>query len=394
MKLTVSRSEVLKSLELVRGAVDKRTTIPKLGYVLLRTDEDGLMISGTDLDLSIRTRCKANVKAQGGVLVNFRKLHDVVSNLYSDDMHFSSDDNSRFTLTCGKGTYKFAGLPVKELEFPQFDNFPSTMLRVPGDVFQECFEQVSFAALTGPSSHNPSLKGVLIETGNENTLRMVATDGYRLAFSEKRQIDAPAWHSDIAKVVPLHALYKCCKSIQGQLVEIGFDENCFYFRSGMNEIVSRLIAYNYPNYRVLVDFSLRGVENGATTVTLNGRSVANVLRCLLVLVRKENYHPMDVYVRNDSVKFTCVGTESDEQATECVPVVAFEGKPITFRVSCLYMLEFFEAFEDRNVVLLIPSDDHLKARSALVLKLKDDDEVAGVLENYIYIIAPQRRESK
>ena len=110
MEFTVKRSNFQKELGFVQGVIEKKNTIPVLQNILIKSDgENAIELVATDLDVSIRCRCEAEVKQPGAMLVHARKLFDVVRSLPEAEVHFKRDDQSWAVLHCERSRFRIVG---------------------------------------------------------------------------------------------------------------------------------------------------------------------------------------------------------------------------------------------------------------------------------------------
>ena len=77
MKFTIAREQLLRPLQLVTGVVERRQTLPVLANLLIKATEEGLEITGTDLEVELVARCEANVTQPSEATVPARKLADI-----------------------------------------------------------------------------------------------------------------------------------------------------------------------------------------------------------------------------------------------------------------------------------------------------------------------------
>ena len=109
MEFTVSKSDLVRELNLSQGVVEKKTTIPILSNVLLETDGDRIMLTATDLELGIRCTCPAKVSRQGAGTIPAKKLLDYVRLLPDADIQVKFGDNQWANLVCGRSRTRIAG---------------------------------------------------------------------------------------------------------------------------------------------------------------------------------------------------------------------------------------------------------------------------------------------
>ena len=177
MKFTITRERLQEGLLAVANAVPSKTTLPVLSNILVEAVEDGIRLSGTDLDIAVSTVVPAEVDAQGAVTLPARKLVEIVRELPSAAIRIAAAGEQRVNLECGRSRFKLLGIPRDE--FPSFPGvkFEGAWTVASGDL-QKLIGHVAFAASTEES--RPILNGVLWEL-RKDQMRMVATNGHRLA---------------------------------------------------------------------------------------------------------------------------------------------------------------------------------------------------------------------
>src|SRR5215831_9867509 len=102
MEFTVSKSDLVRELNLSQGVVEKKTTIPILSNVLMEASGDRLTVTATDLELGIRCSCPAKVKKSGAGTIPARKLLEYVRLLPDADLDIKLQENHWATLVCGR----------------------------------------------------------------------------------------------------------------------------------------------------------------------------------------------------------------------------------------------------------------------------------------------------
>ena len=199
LEITVKRSVFQKELGLVQMVVEKRHTIPILSHVLIESGQSGVTICGTDLDVSLRTECPAEIKKEGSITVQAKKLFEIVRNLPESDVHLNGEDNGRVNLTCERSRFKVTGLPREN--FPEIPTFGEARLVIPSHIFKTSIERTVFATTQEESRY--ALSGVQMEVFSDGKMRMVATDGHRLAFIEK-EVDSIQGTEEMKILIPLN----------------------------------------------------------------------------------------------------------------------------------------------------------------------------------------------
>src|SRR3989339_1016066 len=182
MEFIISKESLSYGVSLVERIVASRTTLPVTANVLFEAKKGGLKLSANNLEMGIEIALEAKVSKEGSILIPAKTLGGVVSKLPSDDISFKLKDRGIINISYKKSNFNIHGLPPDE--FPQLSKVKEVKaFDVDGKTFVEMIEQVVFSASTTEEKH--VLNGVFMETGktpaDASTLRMVATDGYRLS---------------------------------------------------------------------------------------------------------------------------------------------------------------------------------------------------------------------
>src|SRR5690606_3971835 len=171
MKFTITREQLSEGVNAVNAAVPSKTTLPVLANILLEATKDGLKLSGTDLDIAVATTVPASVDQEGAITLPASKLQEIVRELPSAGIRFTTQGEQRVILECGRSKFKLLGLPREEFPaFPQV-SFDGASRTTASDL-QKLIAHVSFAASTEES--RPILNGVLWQL-TADRMRMVAT---------------------------------------------------------------------------------------------------------------------------------------------------------------------------------------------------------------------------
>ena len=185
MEFAIAKESFLKALQRVQGVVENRKTMPILSNVLISADPEKIEIIATDLEVGMKSSYPANVINAGKITVSAKKLYEIIKELPEEEIHFSTRENDWVDLRCGKAHFNLVGLSPEEFPFFPAVN-ESTFLTIKGSLIRELVEMTAFAICHDETKYN--LNGIFIkaiEEENRTLLRMVATDGHRLAMAEK-----------------------------------------------------------------------------------------------------------------------------------------------------------------------------------------------------------------
>src|SRR5262249_31783306 len=118
MEFRVQKNEFLRGLRLAQAIADRKSTMPILANVLLRTDgKNKLLLAATDLTVSISVELAVKVDREGALTVGAKPLHDIVANLPGEDVVFKRAENNWADIKAAKVAYKLVGMPDRD--FPK-----------------------------------------------------------------------------------------------------------------------------------------------------------------------------------------------------------------------------------------------------------------------------------
>lgn len=323
MRLTISREKLQEALVAVSAAVPAKTTLPVLGNLLLETTDRGLRISGTDLDISVSMEVAADVEAPGGITVPARKLSEIVRELPPSPVKLAAMGEQRIVVECGKSKFKLLGLPKDDFPaFPTVD-FKSAWRLRSGEL-QQLISHTAFAVSTEES--RPILNGVLWEV-REDTLRMVATNGHRLAKMEL----AYEGGSKAEFIIPPKALEQVRKLFPtDEEVEVGRGENHIAFRSPFVSVYTRLIEGPYPPYESVIPR-----DNDRVAIIEKAELISALKR--MSVVASDQTHRVKLSFNTALLKFSVQTPDLGEGQDE-IPV-KYTGDPMDIGFNGLYLLE-------------------------------------------------------
>jgi DNA polymerase-3 subunit beta len=285
MNVSVMQENLARGLGIVSRAVSSRATLPVLANVLLKTDNAGLKLTATNLEIGINCWVPGKVEAEGEITVPAKLLTDLVASLPNQriDLQLSAKDRT-LKVTCGGSRSSIKGIDADE--FPvvaAIGEAPATS--VDARALREALGEVVFAAATDES--RPILTGVLTKlAGSEMTL--AAADNYRIAVRTLALAQPVAAETSI--VVPGRSLAELMRILPDaeQPIEITVTPNksqVLFHVEGI-DLVSRLIEGQFPNYEPVIPTShaSRAVIDreaflaGARRASIFARDSANIVK--------------------------------------------------------------------------------------------------------------------
>jgi DNA polymerase-3 subunit beta len=247
MKLEVSKETLLKGMTIVQNAISTRSTLPILSNVLLETTKNKLTIIGTDLDIGIVTTIPVEATTQGSITVPAKKFLDIIKELPDFSITLSIKKNNMMHIVCENAQFKIMGIPKDDFpKLPEFKDKDS--IKLDQSLLKTTLNMTSFAMSRDETRY--ILNGVCIII-KKNLIRMVATDGRRLALIE-REINLPKV-TDKTMIIPVKTVLELQRNLEDEgEVSISFGGNQVMFNLGDSIVISRLIEGEFPDYEQVI----------------------------------------------------------------------------------------------------------------------------------------------
>ena len=245
MEIKVLKSALVRALTTVGGiAGNKSVTLPILANLLMETQGNNeLSVIGTDLEVGIATKVPAEVIKEGSITIPAKKLQDIIRELPEGEIEIMVGKNNSVSIRAGKALFKIMGLPKED--YPKLPEFKQeNSIEIEQSVIKEGLSLTLFASSNDETRY--VLNGVLFHVKG-NKIKMVATDGRRLAYVEKEFENKNKQACDM--IIPAKALYEIVKLLTWEgTVKIIPTKNQVVFQLADTYLVSRLIEGNFPNY--------------------------------------------------------------------------------------------------------------------------------------------------
>jgi DNA polymerase-3 subunit beta len=367
------QENLARGLSLVSRAVSSRATLPVLSNVLLKTQDGGLRLTATNLEIGISVWVPGKIDTDGTMTVPARLITDVVAGLPSAE-RVDLEMEKENTLLIRAGAYRTHLRGIDADEFPVIPGAgdrPTT--QVSQKALRRALSEVTFAAAADET--RPILTGVLTRLAGE-TLTLAAADNYRIAV---KTLDLLQSVEETSVVIPARSFVELMR-VLGDTDEpvdiiLAQAKNQVIFRVDTTEVVSRLIDGLFPNYqsvlptshstRALVDRGdlLKAVRLSA----LIASSAANVVR----LGFGEEANPAAI----------TVAAAADVGDAEGQVEAELEGDPVTIAFNARYMVEALQNMEAEQLAIELSGP-----LAPGVLKPVDDPA-------YVHVIMPVRTPS-
>lgn len=359
MRIRAQRDDLADVLARANRAVGTRTALPVLQGLLCEVSGNTLRVTGTDLDVTVRTALEVEVMEEGRAVIPGRLLSEAVRKMPAGEVTIGVSDTE--IEIQGNGP-RFNLRPLNAEDFPTQDDLVTDGVEVDGEHLADAISQVTIAA-SGDGAR-PILTGVLFE-GTDTGLRMVATDSYRLAKRELAGIGIQG-----SGLIPARGLRELPRTIGAAKVTAQIREREAVFSSDKGHLRLRLIDGNFPKYQSLLP------DSYPNQVMLDKYELLDALGRVTLVA--EDHIPVRLKLVDGGVEVTVtrqdVGGESEHISGE------FSGSDDEVSI----------AFNPRYLqdgVSAIPGD---KVRIRVIDAFKPSVVDAGSDEEYLYLLMPVR----
>ncbi len=366
MKITVSQSALARALAVVSKGLGAQATLPILAGVHLSAHEGTIELQATNLNISVRHAIPANVEEEGATVVSGKVLSSVVKNLPDAPVTIEAD-GSGAQISCEQSHFRLNELEARDFpEFPTFDLIQQVEL--PSGLLSRMVYTVYKVTSNDTSRH--ILAGVLIRV-EDNTIRLVATDSYRLAVCDASS-ETSSVEGSFEAIVPGATFHDVLGlPSMTESVSIGLTDSQIVFTFGSTTYVSRRIEGNFPNFRQLLPASC------STTVRVDASQLASALRRVAVIALSNPSVRFDVDADGSLMRLSASSPDQGE-SNEMLPVEV-EGGSMSIALNYHYVLDCVSAASQDSELSL----ELLSAMQPAIFK-----SYAAV--NYLYLLMPVR----
>lgn len=373
MKLSLMQENLARGLSVVSRAVGSgRSTLPVLANVLLRTEDAGLKLTGTNLEIGITTWVPGKIETEGALTVPARLITDVVGGLRAGErVDLEVEGGTTLHVRSGRAQARVRGIVA--------DDFPVVgtsgerpAVRLPQKVLRHALAGVVFAAATDEA--RPILTGVLTRFSG-STLTLAAADNYRIAV---RTIDLGAPADEASIVVPGRSYAELMRILSDTDEPVGIvlapSRNQVVFRVEGTELVTRLIDGQFPNFQQVLPASW------VTRVVMDRDELLTAVR-LSALIASSSANVVRLRIGESGPGAITIAASADIGDTEGEVEASVDGDPVTISFNARYLAEALQNMAADQLALELGGP-----LSPGVLRLVGDD-------GYVHVIMPVRTPS-
>jgi DNA polymerase-3 subunit beta len=359
MKFSIAKGELLRGLGRIQSIVEKRNTMPILANAFVEARKDGsLEVAATDLEVSIRSVHPCEVAKPGRVTASAKKLYEILRELPDEPVQIEATPTSYLSLRCARAAFELAGNAAEE--YPALPTLaPGETLTLPALLLGQMIERTMYAASADETRYN--LNGVFVEfLAETGKLRMVATDGHRLAYVD-RPLGVEVRGLASGVIIPRKGLAEFKRLVDEEdadEVELGFEGNSALVRKRGVTLSMRLIEGEFPNYRQVIP------QPGRHQIVLPAEPLIQALRRVIV-VAAERSRAVKLELGSGTLRLSSNNPDVGEAREELD--VDYAGEELALAFNARYLLDALSYLGAKEVRLglqdavspaqLSPADD-------------------------------------
>ncbi|MCP4486686.1 MAG: DNA polymerase III subunit beta [Gammaproteobacteria bacterium] len=365
MKLIIKRESILGPLQQVVGAVERRQTLPILGNVLMKSVEGILTLTATDLEIEMLAKVDTTPVDDLQITLPARKLLDICKALPPDsDIAFTIGD-SKVTLNSGRSRFTLASLPADD--FPGLDEIDAQQsFSLPQAHLKTLLENTAFAMAQQDVRYY--LNGILVEIADD-LVKLVATDGHRLALSEyKTSLDIS---SDKQIIIPRKGVLELSRLLENNdsPAKMVLSKNHVRVKTEKITFTSKLIDGKFPDYNRVIPV------DGNKVLQVNRESLRDSMNRIAIL-SNEKYRGIRLSLSLDNLSIQANNPDQEEAEEEISVSYSEAEMEIGFNVT--YIIDVLNALDSENVFIKLKD-----ANSSCIITDSEDS-------SRLYVVMPMR----
>jgi len=347
MRFSVSRETLLKPLQMVGNIVERRQTKPVLFNVLIKVSDQQMELTATDMELEMSANIDLDVAEAGEITVPARKFTDICKALPDGaQIEVNLDfELQRLVVRSGRSRFNLSTLPANQ--FPNLENIETIeKFQVPQKLLKSLIESTHFAmALQDIRFY---LNGMLLEV-DQQSLRTVATDGHRLALSERNIDIAP--DQLIRIILPRKGVLELAKLLDhaDTLVDVEIGKNHLRVVDEKFRFTTKLVNGKFPEYQGVIP------KDGDRTINVERHVIHDALARTAIL-SNEKYRGIRIRAANNLLQASAHNPEREE-AEEEIEVEMF-GPDLETGYNVNYLLDALNNISAENVSLKLGGESN------------------------------------
>ena len=365
--LQAERDALLKPLLAVTGIVELRHTLPILSNVLIEKKGGEVGFLATDLEIQITT---ASAEALPGedfrLTTSAKKLQDILRAIPDKtQVTLEQQDGARLVLKAGKSRFNLQTLPAEDFPLLSVAGSANATFSLPQRELKRLIAQVQYGMAVQDIRYY--LNGLLLQTDG-NQVRLIATDGHRLAFAAADIVATLARAEVILPRKTILELYKLLADSDDEIT-IELLANQVRFSFGSTVIISKVVDGKFPDYNRVIP-----LDNDKIFLIERLQFLHALQRA--AILANEKFRGVRLVLRDGSMSILCTNSEQEEAEEELE--IDYHGGELEIGFNINYLLDVLTNLQADTLQLAV-GDSY---KSTLV--------TIPEYTNFKYVVMPMR----
>jgi DNA polymerase-3 subunit beta len=362
MDFRIGKNDLLRGLYLTHGIADRKSTIPILANVLLRTEgRDKVLFGATDLKVAMMAVSSAKVEEEGGLTVGARQLYEIAKGLGGDEVRLQRTEQNWLFMASGRSEFKVVGMSDRDYpRLPAVEEFSYS--KVDSGLLAEMIGKTIISV--SQDETRPHLASVLFESDGEKAT-MVSTDGHRLSKIDKAMTGGPKLSSGV--LLPRKGLSEIRRALEGDPadIEVAVEQGFFVLRSSGMVLTVKLAEGQFPPYEQVIP------KDNDKKVVLQREQFLEALRRVSIIASDKTWgirfllEKGQISVEADNPD---LGNAREELEAE------YKGPPLQVGFNARYFIELISEMSGKEVSIELGGD-----LDPALVRPSDGGEYLGVI---------------
>jgi DNA polymerase-3 subunit beta len=339
MKFISSTSALLKQLQVINGVIGTRTVIPILEYFLFEVEESNLTITGTDLEVSMRSSLQVEAREDGRIAVPSKLIIDILKTLPEQPVTFTIDpENKSIELTSDSGKYKIAGESADD--FPKFPVVEgASVTAFPASILASAIATTSFSI--GSDELRPAMTGLFFQM-TPDELRFVSTDGNKLVLYKRTDVRADQADAFILPKKALNLLKGALPSGETS-VKMEYNRLNAHFTFNNLHLICRLIDERFPPYEAAIPVDT------PNHLKVSRNDLLNALRRTVIFSNKTT-NQVRFKINGSELQITAQDLDFSNEAQERLNC-DYDGQDMEIGFNARFLIDMLSILDSDEVVI-------------------------------------------
>lgn len=339
MHIVIKKNEFIKGLYLAQSIADRKSTMPVLANVLIRTEgKEAVLCAATDLRVSVAAEMKAEVLEEGGMSIGAKHLFEIVKGLPGEEVSFKKTENNWAEIKAGKAKYRIVGM--SDRDFPRLPDHRSVDFKeMDASTLSDMIDKTIFSVSSDETRRH--LSGIYMEWRG-GTVRMVSTDGHRLSKVEYEV--GEGLEIETGLIIPRKGVLEMRRLLEGTegTCDLGLREGNLFVRAKDLCLSTKLVDAPFPPYQQVIP------SENEKKAKAKRADLLEALRRMAIMATERN-GGIRFELSDGVLRITSDNPDLGEAQEELD--VEYEGESLTIGFNARYFIDVLNEMKGEGVVL-------------------------------------------